>query len=54
MCYKDVPLFLMQAFIVETFNQTTSISAALQLSCHLKTVLQRDSLKAHLTNIYEV
>ena len=43
-----------QAFVADSLTRTTSTSAALQLLKHLKTVLQRDSLKTDLAKMYKV
>ena len=53
-CADHATRFMMQAYVIESFNRTISTSAALQLFRHLKTVLQRDGLKADLSRIYKV
>ena len=45
---------MMQAFVSVSFNRTTSTDAALRLLRHLKSVLQRDSLKTDLVRMYKV
>ena len=45
---------VMQAFLADLLNHTSSTSAALQLLKHSETVLQRDSLKADLAKMYKV